>query len=100
MNFFDKIKIKIKQIQEKPEKEKIRIIWVLAILIVALVAVIWFGFFRNYGISTDGGKGNQALGDLKNNLEKQFKDKFGGKLEIPKLEIPQKSVLETPKPSL
>lgn len=100
MDFGKKISGKIKEIQNKPEKEKIRIIWILAILIMALIAVIWFGFFGNYGISGGGNGGNQALGDLKNNLEKQFKDKFGGKLEIPKLEIPQNIPSERPKPSL
>lgn len=100
MNLAGKILNKVKEIQNKPEKEKTRIVWILAILTVVLIAVIWMAFFRNYGISGGGGEKSQTLEDLKNSLENQFKDKFGGKLEIPQIEIPKNMPAETPKPSI
>lgn len=99
MQIFDKIKNKISHIQSLSEKEKEKIIWIMAILIVALIAALWIGFFRNYEISDNGDANNKEIENLKKNLEKQFNDKFEGKISVPEVEIPISTPSATLEPS-
>ena len=54
MKFFEKISAKIKEIQTRPEKEKVRIIWIIAIIIFAVIAAIWLFFFAGHGKTAGG----------------------------------------------
>ncbi|MBU3965315.1 hypothetical protein KJ695_01705 [Patescibacteria group bacterium] len=80
MKFFDKIKSKIKQIQEKPEKEKARIVWILAVMIFALITALWLGFSKGYKIESG------SKSDSFTKIIKEFKSNIENKIK-PRLEI-------------
>lgn len=48
MNLSDKIFAKIKWLRAQPESVKVRYIWISALAVFAIVAILWVGLFRKY----------------------------------------------------
>ena len=75
MEFWNKISPKIRHVQSLPERQKNRVIWILAIAMTVLIGVVWSIFFMKYENAPKGGNSNNSLwGDIKNN----FKNKVSG----------------------
>jgi len=74
-DFWSKIKSKIRQIQNKPEKEKKRIVWVLAIIIFTLIAGFWLGFAKDFKIESwnKSDSFGKIIKEFKSNIENKIK---------------------------
>lgn len=73
--FLEKISAKIKKIQGRPEKEKNRIVWILAIIIFALILALWLGFTEDFRAKSEGKSDSYAkiISDFKSNIENKIK---------------------------
>lgn len=72
---WEKISAKIKKIQGRPEKEKNRIVWILAIIIFALITALWLGFSKGYKIESESKSDSfgKIIKEFKSNTENKIK---------------------------
>lgn len=75
IDIFEKIKGKIRHIQSSPEKEKNRIVWVLAIIIFALIIALWLRFAEEFRVKSEVKNDSYAkiISDFKSNIENKIK---------------------------
>lgn len=73
--FWSKIKSKIKRVQNKPEKEKNRIVGILAITIFALIIALWLGLAEEFSVKNEVKNDSYAkiISDFKSNIENKIK---------------------------
>lgn len=75
IDIFEKIKSKIRHLQSRPEKEKNRIVWILAVMIFALIVGLWLGFTEDFRAKSEGKSDSYAkiISDFKSNIENKIK---------------------------
>lgn len=96
MNLSEKIFAKIKWLRTQPDSVKTRYVWGLGLIVFAVVALLWIGFFKKYERrSPDSGKGIDLLIDE----GKRFKEDIGNKVKVPSIPSIDLPAKETPTPS-
>lgn len=91
MGLLEKIYSKIKWLRTQPESVKVRYIWISALVVFAIVAILWVGLFRKYEKrAANNGKSTELIIEEGKKLKE----------EINKIKIPDiGSSTISPKPS-
>jgi hypothetical protein len=80
-------------LRTQPENVKVTYIWVSAVVVVAIVALLWVEVFRKYERKSID---NRNKSELIKEGEK-IKEDIGGQIKVPNLDIPPKQLLASPK---
>ncbi|MDP3057566.1 MAG: hypothetical protein Q8N37_03540 [bacterium] len=95
MNLFDKIFAKIKWLRTEPESVKVRYIWISALVVFAIVAILWVGLFRKYERrAANNGKSTELIIEEGKKLKEEI-----NKIKIPDIGSPTISPSVSPESS-
>lgn len=87
MNLSDKIIAKIKWLRMQTESVKTRYVWIMALIVFAIVALLWAGIFRKYERkSAGGGKNLEFI-----NAGEKIKNDLENKIKMPDINLPPNS---------
>lgn len=88
MNLKEKISLKIKWLRTQPESVKTRYIWISALVVFAIVVLLWVGLFRKYERNPVNNSDNSELIKEGERIKKDLESK----LKVPNIKLPEKII--------
>lgn len=86
MKILDKISEKIRHVQSQSEDVKVRIIWIISLLIISIIAILWVMVFRKYEVKPMNNT-NTFKKELQEKLEEKVKKDYNENIKIPLEEV-------------